>query len=349
YWERATWHAWTTEPGRTARLFLRKLRFWFHATESQTNLSYYFAIDQAPVLRILRLHLGWILPLAIVGFLAGGWREPLLTLPIAVSIVTCLVFYMSSEYRHPVVPCLLLLAAAGGRVSLDVFRHAVIWRRVALGAGLVALLVLANFRDPFLARLQSRRVDYVNFGTLAAQAGDLEVAERLFRRSIAIDPDWDVSRAKLAEVLQRLGRPGEAIEELRAAEAGAGEPSPMMAASELFRAGRLEEARAAFVAIAEAGGEESAAALNNAGLCSMQLGDVKGAVQAFEASRSLDSQYASPVIHLGRLALAIGDSTAAARYADEAVELAPQDGRAQRLQARVRGEVSPGEVDEGMD
>ena len=43
------------------------------------------------------------------------------------------------------------------------------------------------------------------------------------------------------------------------------------------------------------------------------------------------------MIHRGRLALSLGDSLAAEQRAREALELAPHDGRAQRLLARARG------------
>jgi len=342
WWQRETLRHWGSEPARTARLLARKLHLWFHATESQTNLSYYFAQDQSPVLAVLRIHLGWILPFAICGLILDGRRYPALSLPIAVSVVTCLLFYVSSEYRHPVVPLLLLFAVFGGRVVVSVLREGETWRRAVVGLGLVLLLVAVNFRDPFLARLQSRRVDYLNFGTLAAEAGELDEAERLLRESIGIDPAWSVSRRKLAEVLQRRGQTGEAGEELRFAErlegGGSAGAASLAQAGELFRTGRLPEAKRAFLSIAEAGDDRRAGALNNAGLCAMRLGVPAEAESLFLAARAADSLYVSPVVHLGRLSLAFGDSARAEVHALEALALEPADGRAQRLLERARGQ-----------
>jgi len=344
FWTRETLRAWSRDPARSLRLAARKLRIWLNATESQTNLSYYFAMDFSRVLAVFRPHLGWILPLALVGLALDARRFPLVAAPIAVSLLTCLVFYVSSEYRHPVVACLVLFAVAGGRRVADAWRSVRAGgsplAAIGLSSATLALLVFVNFQDPFLARLESRRVDYLNFGTLAKMAGDLEEAERLLERSIAIDPAWSPSRRQLAEVLQRRGDARRAGEEsdladrLEGREAG-GPADPLAVANRLFEGERFEEAGAIFRQLAEAGVEPVAGSLNNAGLCEMRLGHAAAAESLFLAAVALDSLYASPVIHLGRLALAQGDSAAAARWAARALSLAPEDGRAQRLKARA--------------
>jgi Tfp pilus assembly protein PilF len=323
FWVRETFREWARDPARALALGARKLRIWLSATESQTNLSYYFAMDWSWVLAVFRVHLGWILPLAILGLAADARRFPVVAAPIAVSLVTCLAFYVSSEYRHPIVPCLALFAVAGAR------RLGRAWRAARAGEGalgalgwtaaLLALLVLVNVRDPFLARLESRRVDYLNFGTLAAMAGNLDEAERFLERSVTIDPAWPPSRHKLAEIRSRKGDVAERL----------------AVANRFFEEEKFDEARAIFLELARGGHEPVAGALNNAGLCEMRLGRSAEAESLFLAATERDSTYASPVIHLGRLALARGDSAAAARWAERALRLAPEDGRAQRLRARA--------------
>lgn len=342
FWTAETLRRWTSHPGAAAGLFARKLRLWLSATESQTNLSYYFARDFSWVLAVFRLHLGWILPFALIG-LVDLRRLAVPALPIAVSLLTCLLFYVSSEYRHPVVPCLLLFAGSGAlRVTHLLRSRAPVLRKAAVVAVLLALFGFVNFRDPFLARLESRRVDHYNFAVLALEAGDLAEAEAFLRRSIVIDPEWAVTRRKLAEVLAREGRMQEAAEEARLADQleGAPEDATDRVASEAIRLFGERDFAAALVLferMAAAGGDAAAGALNNAGLCSMNLGQPARAESLFVAATRLDPTYASPVIHLGRLALALGDSAEAERRAREALELAPEDGRAQRLLARARG------------
>ena len=322
FWTGETMRRWREEPGAMARLALRKARLYFHATESQTNLSYYFARDFSRVLAVMRLHLGWILPFAILGLAVYARRFPLLAAPIAISLLTCVLFYMSSEYRHPVVPLLLLFAAMGGRFVHDHLRAG---RPATVRAGTVALvlalLVAVNFRDPFLARLQSRRVDYLNFATLAAAAGEHDDAERFARRSVEIDPHWAVSRLKLEEILRQKGDADTRTRALR-----------------LFEAERFEEALAVFRRLADETRVDPSAranALNNAGLCAMRLERPAEAESLFTVARRADPTYASPVVHLGRLALALGHPDVAAAFAREALALDPADGRAQRLLARA--------------
>jgi Tfp pilus assembly protein PilF len=344
WWTRRTLERWVADPGAALALLGRKLRIFLNATESQTNLSYYFAMDFSPVLSVLRVHLGWILPLAILGLVTELRALWLPAIPIAVSLATCLLFYVSSEYRHPVVPCLLLFAAAGARRAVAIFRApAPLPKRAAVALALAGLFVFVNFQDPFLARLQSKRVDYLNFGTLAAAAGRLDEAESFLRRSVAIDPSWSASRRKLAEVLARTGRVAEAGEEARRADALEGREldgstASLLAAKRLFEAGRFEDARRIFLTLAGSGGAEGAASLNNAGLCSMRLERAAEAESLFLAAVARDPLYVSPRIHLGRLALSLGDTASAEGRALEALELAPEDGRALRLLARARGE-----------
>ena len=350
YWTKATLERWLEHPGAFARLALRKLRFYFHATEAQTNLSYYFARDFSPVLQIVRLNLGWVLPFAILGFFTDFRTFLLPAVPIAVSLLTCLLFYVSSEYRHPVVPSLLLFAAAGARRAFHAFRHGGNVRRTLMATALLLLLVGTNLRDPFLARLSSRRVDYYNFAALAEADGRLAEAERFARRSIALDPMWPVSRNKLAGILQEQGRVEEAgaAAEEAARLSGAAPSASMQEALARFREGRFEEALAAFLALAEEGGDARATALNNAGLCAMRLSRGAQAESLLTVARRADPAYVSPVIHLGRLALAQGRREAAAQFAREALAIAPGDGRAQRLLARATGTAPlapPGDAD----
>lgn len=341
FWRRETVARWAGDPIGAARLAARKAYLWFHATESQTNLSYYLAIDYSWVLRAFRLHFGWVAPFVLLGAWPVLRRSPALWGPVVVSLITVMAFYMSSEYRQPVVPLLLLAAAGGVRLAVQVLRRGAWPAKAAVGVAIVALLVAANYRDAFLDRLQSRRVDYLNFATLAADAGELVEAEQLVRRSIEIDPNWPVSRGRLAEILQRTGRSAEAGDQLRATPGGTGLSSPeeqeLWRATEWFRDGRFAEAQARFLEIADRGGVARPGALNNAGLCAMRLGEPTRAESLFVAARESDSTYASPVVHLGRLALSRADSVAARGYAEEALRLEPSDGRARRLLRRATG------------
>jgi hypothetical protein len=61
------------------------------------------------------------------------------------------------------------------------------------------------------------------------------------------------------------------------------------------------------------------------------------AEKLFRRSIEADTAYVSPRIHLGRLALALGDSASARRWAEEALARQPADERAQRLRERAGG------------
>lgn len=347
FWTRATARRWIEDPGSTARLLLRKLRIFCHATESQTNLSYYFAMDHSWVLRVARPHWGWIFPWAMLGLLCFWRRHAIVTLPILVSLATCLLFYVSSEYRHPVVPGMLFFAALGFSEVVRVFRKGSMVRRAAFTAGLVAFAGIANGPDAFLQRLTTRRVDYFNFATLALDAGDLKLAESLARHSVEIDPAWGPSRRRLAETLARQGKIEEASKEASlAAKLEGEEPAvdPSMAEADgLFQSGAWEAAIARFLAIAQSRDERRPAALNNAALAAMKLGREALADSLLIQSIAADSTYASPWVHRGRFALARGDRTAAVTFAREALARSPEDARALRLLERATSTSGGGE------
>jgi Tfp pilus assembly protein PilF len=284
------------------------------------------------------VHLGWVLPFALVGIAVEGRRAPLLLLPIAVALVTCILFYVSSEYRHPVVPCLLLFAASGARELGRLARRGPL---ASFGAAalVLALLVFVNAPDPLLDRLTARRADNLNFATLAFEAGDYSAAEELARRSIAIDRAWPPSRRKLADALAKQGRSTEAANEARIAEQLEGEQDPIpdeiRAGQELFESKRFDEAIAHFLELAARGGPGRALALNNAALASAELGRAEQADSLLGEAIAADSSYASPWVHRGRFAMARGDAATALTCARRAVALAPDDARARRLLERA--------------
>jgi Tfp pilus assembly protein PilF len=341
YWREETLREWAKEPRRIGSLFLRKLRIWVSSTESQTNLSYYFAKEHSLILRILFLHLGWVLPFALLGL--PDLRQLVVpAVPIAVSLMTCLIFYVSSEYRHPAVPCLLLFAVAGLRRVAFELTHRHIIRRCGITVALLASFAVVNAPDPLLSRMRSTRADNYNFGVFAVAAGDLDEAEAFFRRSTAIDPEWPLSRAKLAEVLAKKGRSREAAVELGRAQALAQvEPGDarqdLSSADSVFRQGDFARARIMFLNLASRDPSAAPTALNNAGLCSIRLGENARAMAEFQSALERDPKYVSPLIHLGRLALELGDVATAERRARQALELAPDDERAKRLLVRALG------------
>lgn len=354
-----------THPREELRLAIRKLFFFWNRTRSPTNLNYHFARDHSAVLRALPLNLGLLLPLAFLGIVVTwGERRALLHVYAfgLVPLVTCLAFFVSAEYRLPVVSALFPFAGAFlARVP------ALLRRRPGAGPLLVgltatlAVAVLANWQTPLLEAQTRKRVDYLNAGTLYGQEGRFEEARAMFRRAAAIDPAFGPAYAAWAEVEHALGNDAEALrlQALAAANPVGGQfrdvgdtraPHPRLEeAAARYEAGDYDGAEALFRSLADAfrdAGDagEARRMANNVGLCQYKRGAYEAARATFEAITAADSTYVFAYTNLARVYLALNDSAAASRCVARAAALAPANPRASRSIERLRDALQSEEV-----
>jgi tetratricopeptide (TPR) repeat protein len=136
------------DPAGFFVLQVRKLRLLLAGTETLRNQEIYPARAWSPVLRVLlwkvpglAFPFGLLLPLAVIG-LGVAWRQaPALAAAVILLGLTVTAFFVTARYRAPLVPLLVLFAAAGVRwAAVEASPRA---RR---GAGAVALgaYLLAN-------------------------------------------------------------------------------------------------------------------------------------------------------------------------------------------------------------
>ena len=133
------WGFMASEPLACSRLLLRKLYLFWHGDEIRRNLDPYFARRDSALLsallwkRGLAFPFGLVAPLALLG-LVTFWRSPagrtpggrLLILFLLVYTASVVLFFVTSRYRLPAVPLLLLFAAQGARECLNRNRRALI-------------------------------------------------------------------------------------------------------------------------------------------------------------------------------------------------------------------------------
>ncbi len=300
------------EPGAYLQLTWRKFALFWNEVEAQNNLSYYFAREWVPFLHLLP---GWglLAPLGLVGFgLAWGRREVLLDLYVLAYLLGCLLFFVSSEYRLPVVPVLALWAGQGlieaHRAWLD--RR---WGRMAAaGAALVSIALGVHHRDPLVERLQSMRVDYHNFAVLYERKGDLGRARDLAQRSLAIDPGFVPAQQTLARLENRVSLPG-----------GGGNEAEVARGLALFGAGDFRAAAEVFAGlVARYPGQGPYH--NSLGLCLYRLGEYTQAEEQYLLALALDPEYAVAHYNLGLLQVASGQPEAGIAEFRLTLELDPQ-------------------------
>jgi tetratricopeptide (TPR) repeat protein len=213
----AYWVAQGTEyirayPDEFLRLAFKRLGLWLNAFEAWTNRSFTISRDFSWVLRLPLPSFGVVAPLALFGIAVTRrrWRElfPLLAI-LGIHFGASFLFIVLSRYRIPVVPLLIVFAAAGSVWIFDAVRA----RRLgalALAAPALAALVALVHLD--LAR-ENLSMAYYNLGNKYKALGRYELAVTSYQRSLERDPSYLPTWNNLAMTYEQSdGRDAEALE-----------------------------------------------------------------------------------------------------------------------------------------
>lgn len=215
FWFGLAWRWMSAHPLDWLRLERAKLAYAFNAGEITDTEDQYTWGDSSWVLRATNpvLHFGVLVPLAAVGVVVAwpGRRCVWILWALAATYTgSVLLFFVNGRYRYPLVPIVLLFAAAALAHS---WRRTIAERRwitVAAAATLaVALAVSTN--APLVDVPTMRAVTQMNLGTYAAEAGDKALAAECFRRAIALAPDFAEAHYNLGLALVEMDRLDDAI------------------------------------------------------------------------------------------------------------------------------------------
>ena len=214
------------EPVAYIGLLLRKtIQFW-SGDEIGRNQEIYYWRKYSSVLALsmwkwgLAFPFGLVSPLALIGLLVHIRRRGL-TLPFVFVLgygFAVLVFFVTSRYRVPVVPLLLLFATYGGHCLYGYWRQKIFWPLVVFAALMLAAntnlspmdmrgtaatqndlgnVYLRNgrYQMALLKFKQAVQQDphywqaWFNAGSLQAMRGDLRGAQSIFRRVLEHNPE----------------------------------------------------------------------------------------------------------------------------------------------------------------
>jgi len=204
----------TSRPGAWLMLMGRKVALLWNATEMVDTESQEAHAEWSLPLRLGGLvgHFGLLVPLALFGVIVT-WpmRSQLyvlygMTLAYAASVV---VFYVFARYRYPLVPLLILFAAAGLAALPELVRT----RRVTGGPWtLAAVAVTAVFCNwPMLSTTLMRAVTETNLGSALQENGRLDEAIDHYHRAIALAPDFPPAYNNLGTTLRAKGEIANAV------------------------------------------------------------------------------------------------------------------------------------------
>lgn len=326
YWFGRTLDDVAAAPGRWLGLLVRKTALTFNAVEVvDTESQYAHAEHSLPLAATGWLtHFGVLAPLAVVGA-AATWPRRRRLLPLYLMLgfyaASVIAFYVVARYRYPLVPFLVLFAAAGGDHLLRAARRAAALPRAPLiAAAALACAVGANW--PLSSKDHMRAVSYNNLATAYRERGDLPRAVALYQTALSLDADYAQAHSNIGSALAAGGEPERALEHYRraiAADPGAGDLR-FNYGNALLAADHFAEAAEQFRFAVDAWPED-AEAHNNLGIALASTGRMADAADAFREAIRLDP--AGPRAHrnLGIALEGLGDAAGARRHYAEAERL----------------------------
>ncbi|HUI06482.1 MAG TPA: tetratricopeptide repeat protein [Verrucomicrobiae bacterium] len=360
---------------RWLRLMVKKCLLVWNVSEVCDSEDQYTYGDWSPLLRTLNhlLHFGTICPLALLGVcLTWSQRRRLwvlyaMILGYAASVV---IFYVFSRYRFPVVPLLVLLAAAGV-TGLRGAVHEKRWKALWTGVTTAAMAAVMCNRA-MVPETHIRATTHYNIALDLEEHGKPELAVVHYAETVRLVPEFAPAHVQLGGILVREGRVMEGIGYLEQAlriKPDYAEAHYNLGVA-LAQTGRIEDAIGHYeqalridpdyaeahndlgVVLAQTGriddaighyeqalriDPDYAKAHNNLGVALVQVGRVQEAIGHYEQALRIDPDYARAHNNLGNALVQVGRVQEAIGHYERAVQLKPDFTAAQRALARLRG------------
>ena len=271
-------------------------------------------------------HFGLLVPLAVLGMIVTwrdrrAWILHALTITYALSVV---MFFVFARYRYPLVPFLLLFAAAPFHSQpRNVFGRlfAQGWRRWQ-PAVVLAAAIFANV--PMLSPVLMQAITENNLGTALQEQKRYDEAIGRHQRAIALAPGYAPAYNNLGAALRASGRVDEAIVQYKKAlELQPEYPSASFnLANALLARGETGASVEQFRGVLEKS-PQSVEARNNLGTALAAKGDMAGAAAAFRAAIAIDDRSAIAHRNLGNVLIDSGARREGVQHLERAVALAP--------------------------
>lgn len=198
-----------SEPADWLRLMSSKLALTWNAGELiDTEDAHTYAEWSAPLRVTLKvLHFGVLAPLAALG-LALTWHRRrdlwILYLLIIVYAASVALFFVFGRYRLPLVPLLILFAAAGVTEVFALFRAPAKWKLAASTVVTLCAVLVCNLNLVSAEKMQA--VSFSNIGNALAKQGKFDEAIQFYERSLRINPENALAHNNLGVALERQGR-----------------------------------------------------------------------------------------------------------------------------------------------
>ncbi len=282
-------------PGAWLRLTGKKLLMTWGAYEPFDTEDYYLYQRYVPLLRWLDtiFHFGVLAPLALAGVVLT-WPDRrrlwFLSTWLALNTLAVAAFVVFARYRMPLVPVLMMLAAAGllrGAESIRTHR----WPHLSVAILVLAIAALAANLPTYQRRVPTT-TSFVNHAVALADQHQYDRALGELEQALKLSPDDVDAHFTRGTVLLDLGRPADAGREFA----------------------RVAKQDPSYAAVHRGMGDASLA-----------LGQPDGAIEYYERARQLDPQDPVTLRSLAAAYAQADQGPAALELLHQTLKLAPTD------------------------
>ncbi len=204
-------------PGDAALQWLRRGALALRGREVMRNEDLYAARAYSGVLAALLWVRGVAIPFGVIGPLAvlGLWvakrRDgPVLWMTAAVSLLTCVVFFVSARYRLPAIPVVVLWAGQALAWARERQRAGDTLSFARAGGAWIALVTLCNAGQGPATTPAMAAETQLSLATIASRDGDFPRTLEHCRAARAFKPDYPEADYEQANAFLALGQPDSA-------------------------------------------------------------------------------------------------------------------------------------------
>ncbi len=199
----------SSQPLDWLALMGKKFALTWNAAEMVDSEDQYTYAEHSQPLRLAGYagHFGLLVPMALLG-VCVTWQERRKLWPLYLMMVllaaSVVVFFVFARYRFPLVPLLILFAAAGLTRFAGFVATRSTWRIETCLLMTVAATVFCNL--PLVSLDKMRATTYTNIGNALAVDGRFDEAVEHYERALRLAPEYALAHNSLGRVLVEQGK-----------------------------------------------------------------------------------------------------------------------------------------------